>query len=338
MSRLRKLLVTTGDTDGIGLEVSLKALNLLAGKKSIVYFIYLSAQFVSAAKKILKGFDVISASSFLEAGTSLSSHLSVRGRLTKKSLVYLIGKENSPPEWVEEAAELTRDQVVDAMITAPLSKTLIQKNLKKLKVSKFKSPIRGHTEILNLVDATNEIHMVFLGSEFNVFLGTAHVPLREVADLVIDRKRLKKNLSEAAKFRTYLKSKKPIGVLGLNPHAGENGLLGHEDEILRKTISASPGVFAGPIPADSAFIASERKKYCFYLCWYHDQGLIPFKTVHEFRSGVHISWGLSFLRTSVDHGTAKNIYGKNLADANSMREAIEFAIKGGQDVPTRHLS
>jgi 4-hydroxythreonine-4-phosphate dehydrogenase len=136
------------------------------------------------------------------------------------------------------------------------------------------------------------------------------------------------------------KSPKPVAVLGLNPHAGDSGLIGDEEDlVIRPAIAAlsnptkseSPEparavAIEGPLVPDAAFTQTNWSRYSLFLAQYHDQGLIPFKTIHG-QSGVHVTWGLPFIRTSVDHGTAFDIAGEDKADPASMRLAIEWAIK-----------
>ena len=112
--------------------------------------------------------------------------------------------------------------------------------------------------------------------------------------------------------------------MGLNPHAGEKGIIGNcEADLFRKL----PSAFSGPLVPDAAFLKKNWKTYSLYLCLYHDQGLIPFKLVHGQDSGVHITLGLPFLRTSVDHGTAEDIFNKNVANHASMLEAIQLNLQ-----------
>jgi 4-hydroxythreonine-4-phosphate dehydrogenase len=115
-----------------------------------------------------------------------------------------------------------------------------------------------------------------------------------------------------------------LAIVGVNPHAGEQGLLGDEEALLRQLLGAD---VRGPLVPDAAFLPANWGLYSVYVCPYHDQGLIPFKLVHGFDSGVHMTLGLPFIRTSVDHGTAKDIFGKNKARAGSMKDAITTAIR-----------
>jgi 4-hydroxythreonine-4-phosphate dehydrogenase len=166
--------------------------------------------------------------------------------------------------------------------------------------------------------------MAFIGNHFNVLLATDHVALSKVEKSLI-RSDLKSALSASLALKDLLKSKKPIGLLGLNPHAGERGIIGHFELKYLKNLSNKN--FNGPLVPDAAFLKKNWSKYCVYLCLYHDQGLIPFKMQHGQDSGVHITMGLPFVRTSVDHGTAIDIYNQDLANPQSMRDAILLNLK-----------
>jgi 4-hydroxythreonine-4-phosphate dehydrogenase len=175
--------------------------------------------------------------------------------------------------------------------------------------------------------------MGFIGKKFNVVLTTAHIPIVKVSQS-LKAMDILAGIHAAESLRQQLPKplqKKPIGILGLNPHAGEEGLIGKEELLyLNKAIQTAlkekiPTI--GPLVPDAAFLEKNWKKYSVYLAMYHDQGLIPFKIIHGQKSGAHISLGLPFVRTSVDHGTAKDIFGKNEAIANSMIEAIQACLR-----------
>ena len=275
--RLRKYVITTGDADGIGLEVTYKALLKLSIPKHFEFT-------VLEPKKIHR------------------SLRSLRKRLAKKRGIRLAPSAASPARWVFDAAKMCSQKKYSALITAPLSKTLIR--------DAGYSQI-GHTEILATVCRSKNLHMCFLGNEFNVVLATAHVPLARVAK-ALRLKNLVTATTQAQAIRKKLPQpwrSKPIALVGLNPHAGEDGLLGHEEKrvfrsalsyLKRKKIHA-----IGPLVPDAAFLRANWRKYSIFVCAYHDQGLIPFKLVHGSNSGAHLTLGLPFVRTSVDHGTAK---------------------------------
>jgi 4-hydroxy-L-threonine phosphate dehydrogenase PdxA len=203
----------------------------------------------------------------------------------------------------------------EAIITAPLSKTQIR--------DEGFSEI-GHTEILKKLTGINELNMAFVGKYFSMVLYTDHIP---ISSLRLELKSFEKFVSRSIKFYHSLRSTKPeIRVLGFNPHAGDQGLIGKEDQQILKLMNKKHGI-SKLWPADSAFINYKKfKNKPLFLSSYHDQGLIPFKMAHGF-TGYHHTLGLPFIRTSVDHGTAKEIFNKNLADPKSMIDAIVGAIK-----------
>ncbi|MEK6774820.1 MAG: 4-hydroxythreonine-4-phosphate dehydrogenase PdxA [Bdellovibrionota bacterium] len=313
------LAITTGDLDGVGLEVSAKALNKI-GPQGDVLFFFLRG--LSANKKILslidKKFNRITFTHFDEALDFVKKYSKKPNKKLCTDLIDL-ASDQSPPYWVESVASACHKKTLSGLATGPLSKELI---------ASLGWPDRGHTEILKRVTGVKSIHQAFIGKYFNVLLTTAHIPLKDVsAALSIDS--LNAVLLAAKKLQPFLskqQQKKPIAVLGINPHAGENGLLGEEERALLSPFCKSHNL-VGPLSPDAAFLEKNWCNYSVFIACYHDQGLIPFKTIHGQDSGVHVSMGLPFPRTSVDHGTAKDIFGKNKANANSMIEAIELALR-----------
>ncbi|MEK6554999.1 MAG: 4-hydroxythreonine-4-phosphate dehydrogenase PdxA, partial [Bdellovibrionota bacterium] len=158
------------------------------------------------------------------------------------------------------------------------------------------------------------------------------IPLASVSQNLISSKVL-----AAATLLTQFKSdlpklaKKPLALVGLNPHSGEGGLIGNEEiSVLNpvlKSLNEKGLKIEGPLVPDSAFLKTNWKKYSFFICPYHDQALIPFKMIHGQDMGVHMTLGLPFVRTSVDHGTAKDIFNKNKANPGSMIDAIKWAMQ-----------
>lgn len=326
--------ITTGDSNGIGLEVTAKALVFLQKKKllksSYLLFRKSEAQLSSKEKRIQKIYfsyldrffrrtpvrsQEISSPSWL----SETSHTSSR-----KPLLYDFASEEEAPYWVEVAANGCLNKSFSGLVTAPLSKTLINScGLKDV----------GHTDILKRVSGSKNVYMTFLGKDFHVVLLTGHIPLSKVSKHVHQKSllQLMKTLEEFFPLKT--KSKK-IGLLGLNPHAGDCGLIGHEEvSWMNSFVSKHSHVLAGPLPPDSAFTKKNWKKYSLFISLYHDQGLIPFK-LHHGQNGAHFSMGLPFIRTSVDHGTAFDLYGKNKADPESMIQALLWAEKMARSVMT----
>jgi Pyridoxal phosphate biosynthesis protein len=312
MSKL-KIAITTGDINGIGFEVAAKALSKLGPQKSVQFLLWRSEQSeIKYLKLIDKKFERITVESLDEA-------LKIDGP-------YLIDicSDDSPAHWVEQTAKACLTKKLSGMATGPLSKTSIH-------AAGFKD--LGHTDILKRISKTKTVNMGFAGEKFNVVLTTGHIPISEVPKK-LGFKTLAEALVNANTLRQSLdglQKNKPIGVLGLNPHAGEQGLIGTEEQVLFKNLTAFAKEknipIEGPLVPDAAFFPQNWKRYSVYLALYHDQGLIPFKMIHGQDSGVHISLGIPFVRTSVDHGTAFDIFGKNKANPASMTEAIEWAIK-----------
>ena len=225
-----------------------------------------------------------------------------------------------------EALAMGVDAVLEhpgaALVTAPIDKKACQDE-------GFAFP--GHTEYLAHRAGDCEVAMLMAGPKIRVVLATIHIPLAEVprrldsASIV----RAGRLLAEGLRDRFGIAAPR-LAVLGLNPHAGERGMLGHEEgtviapaiDTLRRTLPFAS--FSDPLPADTAFAAQVQGHYDGVVAMYHDQGLGPFKLLH-FHDGVNVTLGLPFVRTSPDHGTALDIAGKGIADPASMRAAIGLA-------------
>jgi 4-hydroxythreonine-4-phosphate dehydrogenase len=194
----------------------------------------------------------------------------------------------------------------------------------------------GHTEYLIEATGSKSGLMMLVGEDLRVGLVTGHIPLAQVPAAVTKEKVMEKAKIFIQSLEKDFGINKPkIAILGLNPHAGEEGLLGSEEEtILKPAIQelkdAKQYVF-GPYPADGFFGMMHQQKFDGVLALYHDQGLIPFKSI-AFSSGVNFTAGLSVIRTSPDHGTAYAIAGKNMADCSSFRAALFLA----SDMVERH--
>ena len=311
---LIRLCLTTGNKDGIGLEVTAKALQSIGPQSGVQFFLWRSPESnVHDLDLIDSRFDRLTVNSWPEA---LSIDMPYGNGLVD------ICSDLSPPEWVEISAKSAMFGQIHGIVTAPMSKVTIQE-------SGFKQI--GHTEILAKVTKSKFLFMAFVGDQFNVLLATSHIPIKDVAK-ALTFEQLEAALTASNTLRSWLPSpnnRKPLAVLGLNPHAGENGIIGDEESVINSVINEFlkrniPVV--GPLVPDAAFFKQNWTKYAVFVCPYHDQGLIPFKMIHGQESGVHITMGLPFVRTSVDHGTAKDIFGLNKADSRSMALAIQWAI------------
>jgi 4-hydroxythreonine-4-phosphate dehydrogenase len=218
---------------------------------------------------------------------------------------------------LEIAAQALKAGKLDGLITAPIHKKNIQSE-------NFKHP--GHTPYLKQIFEVKEVAMFMVAENMKVALLTEHVPLKEVAqyitkDAIISKLKLMKDSLK----KDFGINKPKIAVLGLNPHSGDEGLLGkEEEEIIKPAIKEArqQDVFCfGPYSADAFFARGQHEKFDAVLAMYHDQGLIPFKSL-ALGEGVNYTAGLSGVRTSPDHGTAFDIAGKGIADESSFRAAL----------------
>ena len=211
--------------------------------------------------------------------------------------------------------------VVHAVATAPVN---------KLAFSRAGLPWKGHTDLLAHLTGSPRVAMMFWSEPLKVVLATIHVPLasvpgaltRELLDGIVDL--------TAAELPRFGLARPRLALAGLNPHAGEDGLLGTEEEaVLRPAVTAARarGVeIDGPFPADTLFVRAARGEFDAVIACYHDQGLIPVKLL-AFGRAVNVTLGLPIVRTSVDHGTAFDIAGKDVADPSSMIEAVLLAAR-----------
>jgi len=219
-----------------------------------------------------------------------------------------------------EATKALKEGWIDVLVTAPIHKFNIQSE-------EFKFP--GHTDYLNQ-ELEGEALMLMVSNSLRVGLLTDHIPVQDVSKVISPElienkvKTLKQSL-----IQDFNIQKPKIAILGLNPHCGDQGVIGNEDDLIitptiKKLFDSGVYVF-GPYAADSFFGGNTFKQFDAILACYHDQGLIPFKTL-SFGQGVNYTTGLSKIRTSPDHGTAMEIAGKNQADPNSFREALYLAL------------
>ncbi|MEC3906203.1 4-hydroxythreonine-4-phosphate dehydrogenase PdxA [Tamlana sp. 2201CG12-4] len=222
---------------------------------------------------------------------------------------------------LEMATKALKNNEVDVLITAPINKFNVQSD-------EFKFP--GHTDYL-AQELEGDSLMFMISNTLRVGLLTDHVPVKDIASHITPEL-IEQKISTVYKSlkRDFRIQKPKIAVLGINPHTGDNGVIGKEDdEVLRPTLrnirEAGTLVF-GPYAADSFFGSDNYKNFDAIIASYHDQGLIPFKTL-SFGQGVNFTAGLNRIRTSPDHGTAYEIAGKGIADENSFKEAVYNAMQ-----------
>lgn len=305
-----RLAVTTGDSDGVGLEVAIKSLQRLPLNKNyqMVFFCAESPDLKNQFRKLKKKYRL----NFCKLSELDEKPLSPKDLIVIKS-------DESPAAWVEFSARQCLAGKFAGLVTGPLSKAIVQKH---------NSADLGHNEILSRVTGSRS-QMAFVGKKFNLLLVSGHEPLRKAGESVT-LESLRLSIERAMELRKLLPqslNKKPVGVLGLNPHSGEDGLIGQEElRVHRPAIKEFPDA-EGPLVPDIAFFKKNWSRYSVFVANYHDQGLIPFKMVHEQGDAAQISLGIPIVRTSVDHGTAKEIFGRNKARPDSMICAIKWALR-----------
>jgi 4-hydroxythreonine-4-phosphate dehydrogenase len=323
MSKL-KIGITHGDINGIGYEVILKTLDDNRITELCTPIVYGSPKVAAYHRKL----------------TGTNTNLNLIGKAedaneTRVNIINCCGDEvkvdlgKSTPQAgeasfiaLERATQDLKEGKIDALLTAPINKNNIQS-------AQFNFP--GHTEYLEqLFGQEGDALMILANDRLRIAVVTGHVPISKVSSLLSTEK----IVSKITQFNTSLRqdfgiSKPRIAVLGLNPHAGDGGVIGNEEAtIIQPALEQArqEGIICfGPIPADGFFGAEGYTHYDGILAMYHDQGLIPFKTL-AMDNGVNFTAGLSVVRTSPDHGTAYDKAGKNQANANSMRQALYMAI------------
>ncbi len=224
---------------------------------------------------------------------------------------------------IERAVGLVLSGKASALCTAPIHKKALKDG------AGF--PFPGHTEFLAHLAGVERVVMMLACPELRVVPATIHIALAEVpAALTEALLEATIRITHAGLMRDFGIAKPRLAVAGLNPHAGEGGAMGWEDErMIRPLIhrlAAEGMVIRGPLPADTMFHAAARRAYDVAICAYHDQALIPIKTI-DFAGGVNVTLGLPFVRTSPDHGTAYDIAGRGIADPSSLIAALRLARK-----------
>jgi len=303
--------ITTGDPAGIGPEITSKAIRFLKLRKKIIFIVYGKLNLFNDGNPVVKIDNVKKATSpekiyWIEIGDNIKL-----GKPSAESgkIAYDI---------LSRCANDLNSELLAAVVTAPVSKDAIRHT---------KPNFIGHTEFFATSSNTTNVIMSFWGPYFNLSLLTTHIAVSDVSQYL-------KSNSLKPKFRLiYRETNKmienpKIAMLAVNPHAGENGAFGNEDQLIAsvlKELEEEDIYIDGPYPADT-FFATKATSYDMIISAYHDQGLIPFKMISA-DEGVNVTLGLPFIRTSVDHGTAYDIAGKGIASEKSLLQAISFAEK-----------
>ena len=318
-----KVGISVGDLNGIGPEIILKTFEDSRMLEFCTPVIFASVKTMSFFKKHCNS--TINFHGINDTNQILEGKVNVVN-CWKENVNIEFGKEDTKigeyaVKSLEVATQALKNDTIDVLVTAPINKHNIQSE-------SFNFP--GHTNYL--AQALNGKSLMFMVTDnLKVGLLTDHVPVKDVPNhidkaLIIEKIQTVYN-SLVKDFRI---NKPRIAVLGINPHAGDNGVIGDEDDkILKPTlqeIKESGKLVYGPYSADSFFGSNNYKNFDAVVASYHDQGLIPFKTI-AFGQGVNFTAGLSKVRTSPDHGTAYDMAGKNKADESSFKEAVFTAIQ-----------
>ena len=325
MSDLPLIGITMGDPAGIGPEIIVKALvdkyiyglcrPVVLGDPEIIssamlrYHQKLTLHIISNSSKVSStpGKMNLMAGSSLQAGSILPGKPEVEGG---RAMV----------DYIVRAVDMTRKGELDAMVTCPISKTLMHQ---------AGYAYEGHTQLISHLTDTHDYVMMLAGERLRVALVTIHCPLKEVPAL-LDQDLVHKTIIITAKaLRDDFGFERPrLAVAALNPHAGESGLFGsEEEEIIGPAVGRARDEgyhVVGPFPADTLFHKAASGQFEAVVAMYHDQGLIPLKLLH-FSDAVNVTLGLPIIRTSVDHGTSYDIAGNGQADDSSLKAAITMA-------------
>ncbi len=313
--------ISIGDPNGIGIEVMLKALCERPLNDNCNYIIYSSHELVVNQKKHLniKSLPLKKIESFDEIS---HNSLNIKEVFTESKYEFGIFDKHVSQNAIisfKEAVKDANDRNIDVLITSP-----IDKNLSFSKTFKYS----GHTDYLRNYFNEDPI-MLMVSKKLKVGLLTEHIALNDVVHNITVQKTIKKlKLLCQVLNKDFAILKPKIAVLSINPHVGDNGVIGTEDQKLLipaiNELNKNEDIIFGPFSADT-FFCNNYAKYDATLAIYHDQGLIPFKTI-SFGEGVNYSAGLSIIRTSPDHGTGFDIAGKNIADPSSFKHALDLAL------------
>ena len=317
-----KIGISIGDINGVGIEIILKTFGDSRMLDFCTPILFGSSKVISFHKKQLN----------LEI--PINGVTSFRQVIDHKVNLFNIWKEDIKVELGEsdkelgkyafnslnEAVKALKNDAIDVLVTAPIDKGNIQSD---------SFNFQGHTEFLES-NLEGESLMILMTNNLRVGLITGHIPIQDVAkNITPELIKRKVEIMHTTLIKDFKIRKPKIAILGLNPHCGDNGVIGDEDkDIIMPTITKikeTGKLVYGPYAADSFFGSKAYEKFDAVLAMYHDQGLAPFKTL-SFGKGVNYTAGLSKIRTSPDHGTAFDIAGKNQANENSFKEALFQAI------------
>lgn len=321
-----RLAITHGDFNGIGYEVILKAMSEPYLSTICTPILYGSLKIASYYKKLFNidgiNFNVINSAS--EAQPRRLNIIDCVGDNYKVEVALSTSEAGEAAyKALACAIEDVRNRQVDALLTAPINKKNVQSE-------NFEFP--GHTEFLQNSEAARgqKALMILCSGELRVALVTGHIPVTEIAQTLTEQLIMDKLFLFNQSLRYDFAIQRPrIAVLSLNPHAGDDGLIGREEQEViipaMEKCNAKGLLVFGPYPADGFFGSGNYNKFDGVLAMYHDQGLAPFKAL-SMDNGVNFTAGLPFVRTSPAHGTAYDIAGKGIASEDSFRQALYMAV------------
>ena len=315
--------ISIGDFNGIGPEIILKSLDQIDLEKSVP-LILAPKSILDFYAKELKLVVHINRCEFLDEIDS--EHINLLD-IPSEDLKITPGYQSKSSglvaiQSIELGIELALNEITHAIVTAPISKEAVN-------LAGFKIP--GHTEFLAEKTNTDDVLMMLVNEGLRVALVTAHIPISDVSNAITEQSILSKLSLLNNSLREDFNIESPrIAVFGLNPHAGDGGVIGNEElDLIQPTLEKAKKLemnLEGPFPADGFFGQRLDKEYDAILAMYHDQGLVPFKLL-SFGKGINFTAGLPIIRTSPDHGTAFNIAGKGVSNPSSFIQAYELAVQ-----------
>jgi 4-phospho-D-threonate 3-dehydrogenase / 4-phospho-D-erythronate 3-dehydrogenase len=313
MTRLARIAISIGDPAGIGAEIALKALQDPSIAPLAEWFLVADSAALRAAANACNIDPSKLPFTLVETGSLPSGHAVDFGHLSAQYGVAAI-------DYVRRAVELCMNGETDAMVTAPLNKEAVTLSGRAFS---------GHTEYIAELTGSAESRMLLYSEKLATVHVTTHIPLEQACR--VDRARIVRTIELGNDALQWMRRRPPrIAVCGLNPHAGEHGLFGLQDqEVIAPAIAEARarGIdCSGPHSPDTIFVRALRGEFDLIVAMYHDQGHIPMKLL-DFEGGVNVSLGMPIIRTSVDHGTAFDIAGRNLANPTNMKVAMRLAVR-----------
>jgi len=312
MSKLARIAISIGDPAGVGSEIALKALSDNSVASLAEWILVADKAALSAAGRI-SGIDPTTLPcTLVDTGTLPADHAIAFGQLRAEYGLAAIA-------YVRRAVELCMSGEAGAMVTAPLNKEAVTLSGRAFS---------GHTEYIAELTGAPEPRMLLYSDKLATIHVSTHIPLEQACHL--DRARIVETIKLGHAALLWMRRRAPrIAVCGLNPHAGEHGLFGQQDAaVIAPAIQEARALgidCSGPHSPDTVFVRALRGEFDLVVAMYHDQGHIPMKLI-DFTGGVNVSLGLPIIRTSVDHGTAFDIAGRNQADAANMKSAMRLAV------------